>query len=59
MTRPEVLTALEHAARAAHALHEAGLAHGDIKPANVLLANDGGGRLSDLGLARVLSPARR
>jgi len=56
VTRPEVLTALEHAARAAHALHEAGLAHGDIKPANVLLANDGGGRLSDLGLARVLSP---
>jgi serine/threonine protein kinase len=54
-----VLTALEHAARAAHALHEAGLAHCDITPANVLLT-DGpaeiGGRLSDLGLARVLAP---
>jgi serine/threonine protein kinase len=56
VTRAQVLTALEHAARAAHALHEAGLAHGDIKPANVLLADDGGGRLSDLGLARFLSP---
>jgi serine/threonine protein kinase len=56
VTRTQVLTALEHAARAAHALHEAGLAHGDIKPANVLLAADGGGRLSDLGLARFLSP---
>jgi eukaryotic-like serine/threonine-protein kinase len=55
VTRTQVLTALEHAARAAHALHEAGLAHGDIKPANVLLADDGG-RLSDLGLARFLSP---
>jgi serine/threonine protein kinase len=55
-----VLGALEHAARAAHALHEAGLAHGDIKPANILLADEGqhtvGGRLSDLGLARFLNP---
>jgi eukaryotic-like serine/threonine-protein kinase len=60
IARAAVLTALEHAARAAHALHEAGLAHGDIKPANVLLADgeDGaaGGRLSDLGLARFLTP---
>ena len=58
-----VLVALEHAARAAHALHEAGLAHGDIKPANILLAEESaageeriGGRLSDLGLARFLNP---
>jgi serine/threonine protein kinase len=56
LPRPTVLAALEHAARAAHALHEAGLAHGDIKPANVLVADDGGGRLSDLGLARFLTP---
>lgn len=56
VSRATVLTALEHAARAAHALHEHGIAHGDIKPANVLLADDGGGRLSDLGLARFLSP---
>lgn len=58
-----VLDALEQATRAAHALHEAGLAHGDIKPANILLAEEGdgenvriGGRLSDLGLARFLNP---
>ena len=62
LSRSAVLTALEDAARAAHALHEAGLAHNDIKPANVLLAGvegdqqSRGGRLSDLGLARFLTP---
>jgi serine/threonine protein kinase len=59
LARTEVHRALEHAARAAHALHEAGMAHSDIKPANVLLTDgpDGlGGRLSDLGLARFLAP---
>jgi eukaryotic-like serine/threonine-protein kinase len=59
-SRTEVLTALEHAARAAHALHEAGIAHGDLRPGNVLLAHDaaGGiaGRLADPGLRRVLTP---
>ncbi len=62
LARTQVYRALEHAARAAHALHEAGMAHSDIKPANVLLAEGGeddgeiGGRLSDLGLARFLAP---
>ena len=37
LTRDEVLRAVEHAARAVHALHEAGLAHGDVKPGNVML----------------------
>jgi len=49
------LAAVADAARAAHALHEAGMAHNDIKPGNVLLC-DGGGRLSDLGLSQVLMP---
>ncbi len=55
LARPEVLRAVGHAARAAHALHEAGVAHHDIQPDNVLLADDGA-RLSDLGLAHVLQP---
>jgi len=53
--RGTALTAVAHAARAAHALHEAGIAHNDIKPGNVLL-HAGGGKLADLGLSRQLTP---
>jgi serine/threonine protein kinase len=55
LTREQSLRAVEHAARAAHDLHEAGMVHRDIKPGNVLVHEDGG-RLSDLGLAQVLAP---
>jgi serine/threonine protein kinase len=55
LTRAEVLTAVAHGARAAHALHEAGIVHRDIKPANILL-HEGGAKLSDLGLAQLVSP---
>jgi serine/threonine protein kinase len=57
-TRPlpmaEVLRAVADAARAAAALHAAGIAHRDIKPGNVLL-HAGGAKLSDLGLAQVFT----
>ena len=53
--RDEVLRAIAAAARAAHDLHEAGLAHRDIQPSSILLYDDGA-RLSDLGLAQVLNP---
>ncbi len=56
--RDEVVTAVAQAARAAHALHEAGVVHRSIKPANVLLS-PAGARLSDLGLAQALAPASR
>ncbi|MEW2168073.1 serine/threonine-protein kinase [Streptomyces sp. NPDC007084] len=53
------LTAL--AARAAAALHEAGIVHRDIKPSNVLLRTTPGGTdrvlLADLGLAKSLAQA--
>jgi serine/threonine protein kinase len=55
LTRATALEAMAHAARAAHALHEAGIAHRDIKPGNVLLY-PGGAKLADLGLSHVLRP---
>src|SRR5437764_15003856 len=55
LERPEVLRAVTDAARAAHALHEAGVAHRDIKPDNIEL-HAGGAKLSDLGMAQLLTP---
>jgi serine/threonine protein kinase len=57
LDRSEVLRAVADAARAAHALHQAGIAHCDIRPANILLHADGG-HLADLGLAQVLTPGQ-
>ena len=51
----QVLAAVADAARAADALHEAGIAHNDIKPGNVML-HDGHAKLSDLGLSQLLTP---
>jgi eukaryotic-like serine/threonine-protein kinase len=55
LSRPEVLRAVANAARAAHALHEAGIVHRDIKPGNIMLW-DGGAKLADLGLAQLVQP---
>ncbi|HET9893984.1 MAG TPA: serine/threonine-protein kinase [Streptosporangiaceae bacterium] len=51
----QALTAVADAARAADALHDAGIAHNDIKPANIML-HDGRAKLSDLGLSQLLTP---
>lgn len=51
----EVLLAISHAAEAAHTMHEAGIAHGAIKPQNVLIGAHSA-LLSDLGLGRHLRP---
>lgn len=51
----QVLTAVADAARAAHALHDAGIVHNDIKPGNIML-HDGHAKLSDLGLSQLLAP---
>jgi serine/threonine protein kinase len=55
LTREEKLRAVAQTARAAHALHEAGIVHRDIKPANIMLYETGA-KLSDLGLAQLVQP---
>lgn len=54
LDRGQVLRAVRDAALAVEALHEAGMAHGDVKPGNVMVTETGG-KLSDLGLARVFA----
>lgn len=56
-SRAQVLRACADAARAAHALHEVGIVHRAIKPANIMLAGSGG-RLTDIGLTHVLAPGQ-
>lgn len=55
MTVAARMMTLADAARGVHALHEAGIAHGNITPAAVMIADNGGGKISDLGLSRVLT----
>lgn len=55
LAHDEVLRAVAHAARAAHDLHEVGIAHRDIQPSSVLLHEDGA-KLADLGLAQAINP---
>ncbi|MGH3510112.1 MAG: Stk1 family PASTA domain-containing Ser/Thr kinase, partial [Nocardioidaceae bacterium] len=51
----KALTLIEPVLSALAAAHEAGMIHRDVKPENVLLADDGRIKVADFGLARAVS----
>lgn len=55
LSHTEVLLALSHAADAAHALHQSGIAHAAIKPQNIMIGPNSA-LLSDIALGRLLRP---
>lgn len=49
-----ILHLLEQTCGGLHAIHQAGYIHGDIKPSNILLDNQGTARIGDFGTANLI-----
>ncbi len=57
LSAPEAAQVMEHVLSALGAAHRAGIVHRDVKPENVLMADDGRVKVADFGLARAISAA--
>lgn len=55
LTPRQALAMLDPVVEGLAAAHEAGIIHRDVKPENVLLAESGGIKIADFGLARAIS----
>ncbi len=52
---PLALRIFSEVCDAVHFAHSRGVIHGDIKPGNIILADDGRAKLADFGLARLMA----
>jgi len=57
LPEPEVATLGAQVASALAAAHAAGIVHGDVSPAGILVADDGTARIADLGIVHAGTPA--
>ena len=55
LSGPRTLEILEQVARALDYAHRAGRIHRDIKPSNILISKDGTAKVSDFGVAKIVS----
>ena len=55
LSGPETLAMLAQVARALDYAHEFGRIHRDIKPSNILISNEGVAKVSDFGVAKIMS----
>jgi eukaryotic-like serine/threonine-protein kinase len=54
LTPIEAIEVAARVARGLHAAHEAGVLHRDLKPGNVFLCRDGGVKVLDFGIAKIV-----